>query len=174
MTRQQFELPPVLQAIATRADKRAPMDLHTRIYVDAASGLAGDAHRKPGRAQVSIVSAEKWADACAALGADLPWTLRRANLLVSGVPLEPVVGKRLSIGSLMLEVTMETDPCERMDEQHAGLKRALETDARGGVRCRIVQSGWIGVGDPVRWPPDEEPGEAGLRRWQSEGGFGQR
>jgi hypothetical protein len=46
------------------------MDLHDRIYVDAASGLSGDAHRKPGRAQVTIVSAEKWADACVALGAD--------------------------------------------------------------------------------------------------------
>ncbi len=163
----------VLQSIATRGARRAPMSLHDRIYVDAASGLAGDARRKPGRAQVSILSAEKWADACAAFGADIPWTVRRANLLVSGVPLAPVVGLRLSIGGVVLEVTIEMDPCERMDEQHQGLKRILEADARGGVRCRIVQSGWIGVGDAVRWPADKEPGEAGLRRRQSEGGLDQ-
>ncbi len=166
--------PAILQAIAIRAARRAPMDLHARIYVDAASGLAGDAHRKPGRAQVSILSAEKWADTCAELGDDVPWTLRRANLLVSGVPLEPIVGLRLSVGDVVLEVTMETEPCDRMDAQHAGLTRALETDSRGGVRCRIMQSGWIAVGDPVRWPADEGPGEAGLRRRRLESGADQR
>ena len=86
----QSKNPGTLQAIAPRPVRRAPMILHEHSYVDTASGLTGDAHRKPGRVQVTIVSAEKWADACAALGAKVPWTQRRANLLVSGVPLDPI------------------------------------------------------------------------------------
>ena len=147
----------VLKAIATRSEKRAPMELHDQIEVNAESGLSCDAHRKPGRAQVTIVSAEKWTEANDVLGADLPWTFRRANLLVSGISLEPDVGARLSIGDVILEVTMETDPCERMDEQHAGLRQALEINARCGVRCRIVQGGTIKAGCAVTWLLSGDP-----------------
>src|SRR5687768_2568657 len=105
---------PSVRAIATRPEKRAAMVTHTSIRLDRGAGLAGDAHRKPGPAQVTIVSFEKWRDACAELGVELPWTMRRANLLIAGVELEPVIGRRLQIGPVVLEVTGETDPCRRM------------------------------------------------------------
>jgi len=119
--------------------------------IDAGAGLVGDANRKPGPAQVTLVSWEKWQAACAALGADLPWSLRRANLLIDGVSLIPDVGRRISIGAAVLEITGETDPCQRMDEAHMGLRAALTPDARGGVRCRVIVGGSIALGDPVYW-----------------------
>ena len=61
----------------------------------------------------------------------------------------------------MLEVTMEAAPCARMDEQRAGLMRVLEPDARGGVRCRIVQSGPVEAGDAVKWLTGEESRDGG-------------
>lgn len=151
----------VVKAIAIRPQRRAPMELQNETFADKASGLSGDANRKPGRSQVTIVSAEKWAEACADLGAAPPWTYRRANILVEGLDLDVRVGARLAVGDAVLEVTMETDPCARMDAQHAGLTRALQSDARGGVRCRIIESGQIMVGAPVRWLAGEEPGEGG-------------
>lgn len=138
-----------LRAIATRSAKRAAMVPQIFTVIDAGAGLAGDANRKPGPAQVTIVSWEKWQEACAALGADLPWKLRRANLLVEGVPLMPDVGRRISIGPVVLEITGETDPCQRMDQQHMGLRAALTPDARGGVRCRVIVGGSIALGEPV-------------------------
>jgi MOSC domain-containing protein YiiM len=141
----------VLRAIATRPAKRAPMITHVNAVIDAGAGVVGDFGRKPGRAQITIVAAEKWAAACADVGAEVPWTMRRANLLVAGVPVEPKPGSRVVIGTVILEVCSETDPCERMDQQHMGLTRALIPDARGGVRCRVIAGGPVAVGDKVVW-----------------------
>ena len=89
----------------------------------------------------------------AELGAALPWTLRRANLLVARISLRPLAGSRIVIGEVILEVTGAADPCRRMDEAHAGLRRALTPSGRGGVRCRILVGGRIAVGDAAVWEP---------------------
>ena len=115
------------------------MEEVSQAQVSKDGGIAGDRRGAggPGRLrQVTVLSAEVWQRVCDQLGADLPWTLRRANLLVSGIDLPREAGARLSVGDLDLEVTMETAPCSRMDEQHQGLRTALTDDWRGGVCCR--------------------------------------
>jgi MOSC domain-containing protein YiiM len=125
------------------------MVTHPRCEVTSASGLAGDSRGRPGRRQVTVLTREGWAAACARLGDDPGWTTRRANLLVEGVTLEGVVGARLRIGPLVLEVTEECDPCRVMDRAASGLRRALEPSWAGGVCCRVEQGGTISVGDSV-------------------------
>ncbi len=142
-----------LRGIATRPAKRAAMVAHAASMIHAAGGVDGDFGRLPGRAQVTVVSEEAWRAACDEMGTRLPWTLRRANLLVTGVPLRPLKSSRLVIGEVILEVTGETSPCHRMDEAHAGLWSALSPDARGGVRCRILAGGKIAEGDELVWEP---------------------
>jgi MOSC domain-containing protein YiiM len=118
------------------------------VEIDAVTGLAGDARgRKPGR-QVTVLFREGWDAACRELGAALPWTTRRANLLVEGMAV-PAVGERIGIGNVVLEVTGETDPCRVMEAAHRGLRRALTPDWRGGVCCRVYRQGRIAVGDAV-------------------------
>jgi len=139
-----------LIGIARRERKRAPMEELERARVETASGVAGDFRGKPGRRQVTVLTAPGWQAACAELGRELPWTTRRANLYVDGIPLADSTGQRLVIGSLVLEITGELDPCSRMDEADEGLCRALTPDWRGGVTCRVLAGGEIGVGDGVR------------------------
>ena len=139
----------MLSGIATRDKKRAPMVTHGRIEVTREAGLKGDCKGKlgpigTGRRQVTILSAEQWLDACAEVGAELEWTIRRANLLATGLMChKDLVGKHLYIGSdpIILEVTGETDPCNRMDEAYQGLQAALAKDWRGGLTCRVIQGG---------------------------------
>lgn len=142
-----------LRGIATRPAKRAAMIPQSVAEVHASAGLAGDFARRAGKRQVTVLGEEAWRVACDELGAVLPWTMRRANLFVSGIPLSPLKGSRIVIGDVILEVTGETDPCQRMDEVHAGLRRALTPEARGGVCCRILSGGKIAVGDAVVWQP---------------------
>jgi MOSC domain-containing protein YiiM len=59
------------------------------------------------------------------------------------------VGKTLRIGDIELEITRETDPCSRMDDQHQGLKSALMSEWRGGVCCKVIKAGSLKVGDSV-------------------------
>ena len=58
-------------------------------------------------------------------------------------------GGEIRIGAVRLQVTGETDPCSRMEEQCAGLKAALQPDWRGGVCCRVLQDGAVRIGDTV-------------------------
>jgi MOSC domain-containing protein YiiM len=118
-------------------------------FVGLLTGVACDVRGLPGKRQVTVLSEEAFNEACAELGAALPWTIRRANLLISGVNLENSKGKSLKIGDVVLEITGETDPCYRMDEQFEGLKDALHPNWRGGVTCRVVSEGNINLGDEV-------------------------
>jgi MOSC domain-containing protein YiiM len=112
-------------------------------------GVASDSRGKIRGRQVTLLAAEDWDAACAALGTELPWTCRRANLLVEGITLKESTGSTILLGDVMLMVTGETDPCSRMDETEQGLRTALAPDWRGGVCCRVIRGGTISNGTLV-------------------------
>ena len=112
-------------------------------------GLPGERTHPSGRA-VTVLSREAWAAACSVLGEKLPWTLRRANLLVEGVDLAGSVGRHLHVGELVLEIREETEPCRVMDAIHPGLRAALAPEWRGGVTCSVLTPAEIRVGANVR------------------------
>ena len=137
--------------IAIRERSGAPMRERASAEIRTQSGVEGDCRGKPGKRQVTVLSREDWEAACAEVDVELAWTLRRANLLVEGVDLSAPPGSRLRVGSALLEVTGETDPCVRMDETKPGLFAALDKDARGGVCCRVIESGHVSTGDSAHW-----------------------
>jgi MOSC domain-containing protein YiiM len=101
---------------------------------------------------VTVLFAEDWRAACAELFADIPWTTRRANFYVENFPHAAEVkrvGARLKIGDVLLEVTEETDPCGRMEEQVPGLKAALTPNWRGGICCKVLSDGAVEIGERV-------------------------
>lgn len=140
-----------LIGIARRPASRAPMQETAEGAITLEAGLAGDfkGARYPQR-QITVLAREAWEAALAELGGGaLPWTARRANLLVEGLELPRGKGSRLSVGPALLEVTAETYPCARMEEARSGLLAALARDGRGGVTCRVIEGGRIAIGDPV-------------------------
>ncbi|HLX36816.1 MAG TPA: MOSC domain-containing protein [Candidatus Binataceae bacterium] len=136
-------------AIARHIRQRAPIEELDSVRITLESGVEGDCHGDPGPSQVTLVSEEAWRDAIADLGITLPWTLRRANVLVRGVDLFNTSGLRLHLGDVVLEITGENDPCWLMDKQHRGLRKALTPRWRAGVACRVIKSGIVEVGDRV-------------------------
>jgi MOSC domain-containing protein YiiM len=141
-----------LIAIARRAKPRLPMESLTAATVTVEAGVEGDIRGRPGDRQVTVLAIEAFKAAVADVpGADpaSPWTMRRANLLVEGIDLPKQPGALLTIGTLTLEITGETEPCERMDAQLPGLTAALTPDWRGGVTCRVLASGRVAIGDGV-------------------------
>ena len=144
-----------LLGIARRAAVRAPMETLDATFIGLATGVEGD-HRgrvRPGKIpkrQVSILAREDWDAACAELGREIPWHLRRANLFIEGVRLPRWTGDTLCIGDhVRLRIMVETDPCFRMDEIAMGLQAALRPDWRGGICCRVLSEGPVAVGDRV-------------------------
>jgi MOSC domain-containing protein YiiM len=129
------------------------MDPREHASLVAGRGLAGNANQG-GRRQVTLLEAERWADALAEigeLGAGLDPAARRANLLISGLRLERTRGRILRVGPCRLRIFTETTPCERMDEACPGLRQALRPEWRGGACAEVLDGGEIAVGDEVRW-----------------------
>jgi MOSC domain-containing protein YiiM len=145
----------VLGGIARHARPKAPMEVVDAVAVTLEGGLAGDyrgaMRGKPYKRQVTLVERRDWEAACVLVGANLPWEERRCNLLVDGLDLAQVPGTRLRIGrDVVLEITRECDPCERMEALAPGLKAALTPDWRGGACAMVVSGGMIAVGDVIR------------------------
>lgn len=135
-----------LLGIAIKPKRLQPMHTLAATELSTESGLAGDSRGKPGPRQVTLLTQAAWRAACAELHVDLPWTTRRANLLVDDLPLFESKGSRLTIGQAILEITGETDPCSRMEKAQPGLFKALRRDWRGGVCCRVIRGGLLELG----------------------------
>lgn len=145
----------VLRGIAFKRTRRGAVETAAQSHISVAKGVAGDrlgATSK--RRQVTVLRVEDWADTCAEIGTDLPWTSRRANLLVEGLPsFKGKTGEQLRIGTCVLEITGETDPCSRMGEIHIALPDALTPNWRGGATCKVISDGDVDVGDIVASVP---------------------
>jgi MOSC domain-containing protein YiiM len=133
------------------------MECLHHVSVNASEGVHGDfrgrlAATKPGRKrQVSLIETTSWEAALADAHAVLDWWHARRNLLVDGLRLPREVGARVRVGaSLIIEITDECDPCDRMDALHDGLRAAMAPNWRGGFLGRVVEDGEIAVGDKIR------------------------
>ncbi|MBT8078828.1 MAG: hypothetical protein KJO31_09615 [Gammaproteobacteria bacterium] len=113
------------------------------------TGVAMDSRGKRGNRQVTVLSADVWSTVCNELDSEIPWTIRRSNLLVQGIGLPQRAGDLIDIGDVRLQVMTEVDPCSRMDEQCPGLTAALGPDWRGGVGCKVLSGGTVRIGDRV-------------------------
>jgi MOSC domain-containing protein YiiM len=133
----------------------APMEALDCAELVEGLGIAGDFRgtRKAGsmgQNGVVLIETGDWAAATRECGADVPWFERRANLLVEGLDIPQDSGARLRIGSdVLVEITQECAPCERMEALHAGLRKALEPDWRAGARARVLRGGSVAVGDEI-------------------------
>ena len=144
-----------LLGIAVKPRRKGVLSTHDEAQITLQNGVIGDWRGKPGKRQVTLMSLSDWQHACAELGVDLPWETRRANLVVDDLPLYQTTGARIVIGDVLLEVTGETEPCERMEEAQPGLYAALDSHWRGGVTCRVLANGIVRVGMEVELIPAE-------------------
>lgn len=139
-----------LIGIAVRPPKHQSMQELDSVDISVNEGVAGDKRNRPGKRQITLLSLSAWQAACAELKVNLPWTTRRANLLVDHLNLVNTTGATIVIGDVVLEITGETDPCKIMDTAHAGLLEALKPDWRGGVTCRVIKGGHIALGTSIQ------------------------
>ena len=139
-----------VQWIGLRPARDVPMQQVDSVEAEAGSGLVGDRYKGgSGKRGVTLIQAEHL-PVIAALsghGEIVPATLRR-NLLVSGIPLVALKGRRFRIGEVLLEGTDACDPCSRM-EAALGPGGYNAMRGMGGLCARILEGGVIRAGDEV-------------------------
>lgn len=140
-----------LLGISYKTESRGEMHEVQSSIITIESGIENDYKgSKSKKRQITLLSKEDWESACKSLNLDLHWTVRRANLMIEGIDLKNSIQKQIKIGDrVLLEITSETKPCYRMDEQAKGLMDALLNDWKGGVCCSVIQGGDIKIGDFV-------------------------
>ena len=117
-------------------------------------GLRGDRYmlaNGSGKRGVTLIQAEHLPAIAALSGHTVvaPAVLRR-NLVVAGIALVALKGRRFRVGDVLLEGTDSCDPCSRM-EAALGPGGYNAMRGHGGLTARIVEGGTLHVGDAVTW-----------------------
>jgi MOSC domain-containing protein YiiM len=139
-----------LDWIGLRPARDQPMHAVDAVDVRLDDGLAGDRYRAgSGKRAVTLLQAEHLPVIAGLLGCDAvaPARLRR-NLLVAGLPVIALEGRRFRIGEVVLEGSGPCDPCERM-ETALGPGGFNAMRGHGGLCARVLVPGRIRVGDAL-------------------------
>lgn len=136
--------------IGLRPGRRTRIEIVSAVVAEAGRGLRGDHYAASGGdRQLTLIQAEHLPVIAALCGRSRidPAVLRR-NLVVSGVPLAALAGRRFRIGGALCEGVGDCAPCARMEEALGpGGYQAMR--GHGGITARILRGGRIRVGDEV-------------------------
>ncbi len=142
-----------LEWIGLRPERMSGLQSVSEATVIAERGLQGD-HKVTGRAgskrQVTLIQHEHLIAVAGLLHRDrVPPELTRRNLVVSGINLLALKGKRFRVGEVLLEFSGPCEPCSRM-ETNLGPGGFNAMRGHGGITAKVIQGGTIRVGDNVR------------------------
>jgi MOSC domain-containing protein YiiM len=123
------------------------------IEVLANKGIIGDRHFSEYNdpyCQLSLIESENIDYYNSKYGLDIPYLDFRRNIITQGIKLNDLIGKKIQIGEVQLEGIDLCRPCKHLTEilnQDNIIKEFLR---RGGLRCQILSSSKINVGDKIK------------------------
>jgi MOSC domain-containing protein YiiM len=143
----------LVEQIAISSEHEHLPALVDRVRAVAGHGLEGDRHFEPGGVapdeELTLIAAEALEHLRVETGIELSHEASRRNVLTRGVDLNALVGHRFTVGEVLCEGIELCEPCRHLRSlTDPGVLRGLVH--RGGLRAAVLQSGTIGVGDPVR------------------------
>lgn len=139
-----------LDWIGVRPARGEPLLALDHAEAEAGGGLRGDRYRgRDGKRGITLIQAEHLPAIAALSGhAEVAAASLRRNLVVSGIALVALKGRRFRIGEVELEGTGPCDPCSLM-EQVLGPGGYNAMRGHGGLCARVVRGGGLRVGDQV-------------------------
>ena len=123
------------------------------IKVLANKGIVGDRHFNEFNdpyCQLSLIESENIDYYNVKYGLNIRYVDFRRNIVTKGINLNDLIGKKLLIGKVEVEGVDLCRPCRHLTEvlnQKNILKEFLR---RGGLRCQILSSSKINVGDQIK------------------------
>jgi hypothetical protein len=145
-----------VELVALAAEAEGPMREVTSAEAIEGRGLRGDRYERgagtfsnPGGRgyDLTLVEAEALEELVDG-GVALPPAEARRNLVVRGISLDGLIGRRFRVGAVECVGQRRCEPCAHLERlTRPGVLRGLVH--RGGLRADVVSGGEIRVGDPV-------------------------
>ena len=129
-----------------------PISEVNSIDVIANQGVVGDRHfsefNDPYN-QISLIESENIDYYNIKYGLNIPYIDFRRNIITRGIQLNNLVGKKILIGDVKLEVIDLCRPCRHLSETLGHENIIKEFLRRGGLRCQILTSSSIKINDKI-------------------------
>ena len=146
-----------VELIALAAEAEGPMEIVPKVEALEGRGLVGDRYERGagtfsnpnGRGyDLTLVEAEALEE-LAASGVELAPEDARRNVVVRGIALDDLVGRRFSVGAVECYGQRRCEPCAHLERlTKPGVLRGLVH--RGGLRVDLLSSGTIETEDLVK------------------------
>ena len=123
----------------------SPTVEHQEVHLQENLGLPNDRFENS-RYPITFFSFEVAKEVCDNVNIELDIKLFRRNIIISGVYLNALIGKRFFIDDVEFEGIAHCAPCTWMNES---MKKGVykEMIGRGGLRAKVIKSGTISKGN---------------------------
>ncbi len=122
------------------------------IKVVASKGIVGDRyfHDFNGdREQITLIESENIDYYNDTFNTKFTYLEFRRNIVTKNIKLNDLVGKTIQVGNIKLKVNDLCRPCKDLQQRLGKGNIIKEFLRRGGLRCEILSSGTINVGDKI-------------------------
>ena len=123
------------------------------IEVLANKGVIGDRHFDDFNdpySQLSLIESENIDYYNFKYGLNIPYINFRRNIVTKGIQLNELVGKKIKIGNVNIEGIDLCRPCRHLTEMLGQENILKEFLRRGGLRCQVLSSSQIKIGDEIK------------------------
>ena len=123
-----------------------------RIEVIASKGIIGDRYFhdfNSDREQITLIESENIDYYNKNFNTNFNYLDFRRNIVTKDIELNSLIGKTIQVGKIKLKVNDLCRPCKNLQNRLGQNNIIKEFLKRGGLRCEILTSGFINVGDKI-------------------------
>ena len=124
-----------------------------KIELLSGKGVIEDRHfqeSNDARTQITLIESENINYFNKKFNVQIPYVDFRRNIITQGIELNKFIGKKLMIGETKIEGKNLCRPCKHLQELLNHEEIIKEFIQKGGLRCEILVSGIIKVGDKIK------------------------
>ena len=138
--------------IGISKNKRQKINEINEIEVLSGKGVLGDRHfrdSKNYKGQITLIEKENIDYYNNKYKTKIPYVDFRRNIITEGVKLNELVGKEFFVGEVKVKGHDLCRPCKHLQELLEQKNLIKEMMLKSGLRCEILTSGKISVGDQI-------------------------
>ena len=129
------------------------IDEISEIEVLSGKGILGDRHfhdYNNYKGQITLIEKENIDYYNNKYKSKIPYTDFRRNIVTEGIELNSLVKKEIEIGTIKILPYELCKPCLHLEQMVSGKDIIKEFLRRGGLRCEVLVSGKVKIGDKIK------------------------